>query len=234
MINVKTLFPLFFSLIVLPVIAGVKDDPVLAKMMVNQLEIRDIGDDNITVWDAQLWAGQDLQKLWLKSEGEYTNGATEESELQVLYSQAVAPYWDVQFGWRGDLKPSPDRHWLALGVQGLTPYYFEIDTALFVGNHGRVAARIEAEYELLFTQQLILSPELEMNFFSKDDVETETGSGLSDLEAGLRLRYEIRREIAPYIGVNWSRKVGKTADFARDEGNSVDITEILIGIRAWF
>ncbi len=232
--TIKIIPALWLPLCTLSALASTEDDPILSKVMFNQLEVRDIGDDNATVWHAQAWAGYDLQKVWVKAEGEYIDSGTEESEVQLLYSRAIAPFWDLQVGWRGDLRPSPDRHWAAFGVQGVAPYFFEVDAAIFIGNHGRTGARIEAEYELLFTQQLILTPELEMNFYSKDDNETSTGSGLSDFESSLRLRYEIRREIAPYIGVNWSKKVGKSADFARDAGEPTEKVEALVGIRIWF
>ena len=154
--------------------------------------------------------------------------------MQFLFSKAVASYWDFQIGVRLDSRPSPDRTWAAIGFQGLAPYFFEIDTALFIGESGRTALRLEAEYQLLFTQRLILTPEIETNFFGQNDPQIGVGSGLSEVEAGLRLRYEIRREFAPYIGVNWSRVFGKTADFARAAGQSTSDTQLTIGLRAWF
>ena len=214
--------------------ADAEDDPVLMKVMLDQLETRDVGDDNENVWDIQGWIGKDLTKLWIKSEGESTSGNTEEAEIQFLYSKAVATYWELQLGVRHDFRPSPNRSWVAIGFQGLAPYFFKIDTALFIGESGRTALRLEAEYELLFTQRLILTPEIEFNFYGQDDVAVGIGSGLSDVEAGLRLRYEIRREFAPYIGVNWSRLFGSTANFARGVGKSTSDAQFTIGIRAWF
>jgi len=140
----------------------------------------------------------------------------------------------VQFGLRQDFQPSPSRSWVVFGFQGLAPYFFEVDTALFIGESGRTALRLEAEYELLFTQRLILTPEVEINFYGQNDRDLGLGSGLSDLEAGLRLRYEVRREFAPYIGVNWNKSFGNTADFARDEGEDTDDFQWVIGLRAWF
>ncbi len=137
-------------------------------------------------------------------------------------------------GLRKDFQPTPSRSWAVLGVQGLAPYLFEVDTAVFLGESGRTALRLEAEYEILFTQRLILSPEIEVNFYGQNDEATGTGSGLSDVEFGLRLRYEIRREFAPYIGVNWFKKFGNTADFSRLEGAEVSDTQIVLGVRAWF
>ena len=214
--------------------AASKDDPILAKVMIDQLEVRVTDGPNPYVLEGQMWVGQDLNKLWLKTEVEHVDGETEEAELQALYSRAIAPYWDLQVGWRHDIRPKPDRDWLAIGLEGLAPYWFEIDAAAFIGEGGQVGARLEAEYEILFTQRWVLTPEMEVNLHTQNDEATGTGSGLSDLELGLRLRYEIRREFAPYIGVNWVKKFGNTADFARDEGESTDDVQFVAGVRAWF
>jgi len=210
------------------------DDPVLAKVMIDKLELRSTDGPDPWVLDAQAWIGKDLHKFWLKAEAERVGADTEEAEVQALYSRAIAPYWDLQVGWRHDFRPEPTRDWLAFGVEGLAPYWFEVEAAAFVGESGRLAARLKAEYEFMFTQQLVLSPELEVNFHSKDDPEVGIGSGLSDLELGLRLRYEIRREFAPYIGVNWTRKFGQTADYAREEGEDTEDVQLVVGVRAWF
>ena len=216
------------------VLADGKDDPLLTKVIIDQLEKRDANGSNPWVLDGQAWIGKDLNKLWLKTELERVEGDTEEAEFQALYSRAIAPYWDLQLGLRHDFQPSPSRSWGVIGVQGIAPYFFEVDTALFIGESGQTALRLEAEYELLFTQQLILTPEVELNFYGQDDEALAIGLGLSDLEAGLRLRYEIRREFAPYIGVNWNKNFGNTADFARDEGEDTDDLQWVIGLRAWF
>ena len=155
-------------------------------------------------------------------------------ELQALYSRAVAPFWDLQFDWRRDIRPPPDSDWLAFGLKGLAPYFFDIDSALFIGDSGRASARLQAEYDVMLTQRLALVPEIELNLYGKNDPATGTGSGLSDIEAGLRLRYEVRREFAPYIGLNWTRLYGRTADYARTEGADVDDIQFVFGIRAWF
>lgn len=214
--------------------ASEKDDPLLLMGILDQLEMRDTGGENILSWSAQGWMGKDLRKLWVKTEGEHAAGDTDEAELQFLYSKAIAGYWDFQLGVRHDFKPSPSRSWAVIGVQGLTPYFFETDVALFIGESGRTALRFESEYELLLTQHLILTPEIEVNFYGQDDVDISIGSGLSDLEFGLRLRYEIRREFAPYIGVNWSRLFGNTKDFARIAGKSTSDAQLVIGFRMWF
>ena len=215
---------------------GMNDDPLLTKVMINQLEIRSAEGSNLLAWDAEGWIGKDLNKLWLKTEGEYVSGKVPDMESQALYSRAVAPFWDMQVGWRHDKleNPAPHRDWLTLGVRGLAPYSFDVDGAVFIGDNGRLAARLKVEYDILFTQRLILVPEININVYSRDDPATATGSGLANIETGLRLRYEIRREFAPYIGLNWNRLYGKSADYAREEGGDVDNVRLLVGLRTWF
>jgi len=214
--------------------AGMEDDPLLTFVKIDQFEIRNTDGPDPLVFDGQLWIGKDLNKLWIKSEIERVDGETEENELQLLYSRAIAPYWDFQVGWRKDFKPDPDQDWLAIGVQGLAPYFFEVEATAFISDESQTNLRLEAEYELLFTQRLILSPEVEVNLYTDDDAERGVGSGFSDLELGLRLRYEIRREFAPYIGVNWMKKFGNTADFAEADGQEIEDTQFVAGIRAWY
>ncbi len=214
--------------------AGMEDDPIITKVMIDQLETRVTDGNDPLVLEGQGWIGKDLNKFWFKVDVEQVNSETEELELQALYSRAIAPFWDFQIGWRRDSKPKPDKDWFVIGFQGLAPYFFEVDSALFIGESGQFGLRFEAEYEILFTQKWILTPEIEVNFHSKDDASAGIGSGLSDSQLGLRLRYEIKREFAPYIGINWNKKYGNTATFAKNDGEKVDDTQIVVGIRAWF
>jgi copper resistance protein B len=215
-------------------LAGGKDDPFLIMGKLDQFEVRDTEGDDPLVLEGSLWAGYDLNKFWLKAEVERVDNESEELELQALYSRAVSAFWDVQVGIRKDFKPEPDREWGVIGLQGLAPYLFEVDAALFVGGSGRTALRLEAEYEFMFTQRLIMSPEVELNAYGHNDRNIGVGSGLADIEAGLRLRYEIRREFAPYLGVNWSKKYGNTADFAAAHSEDIEDTQFVLGIRAWY
>lgn len=211
-----------------------EDDPTLTKVMIDQLEVRNADQGkNPLAWDAQAWIGQDLNKLWLKTEGSRVGSKTEDAEVQALYSHAIAPFWDVQTGVRKDIKPA-SRTWAAVGVKGLSPYEFDVDAALFAGDQGRTAARLKGEYEIMLTQKTILSPEAEINLYGKDDPEAGIGSGLSDASAGLRLRHEFKREFAPYIGVNWSKKFGGTAEQARQSGEKTSDTQFVAGVRLWF
>ena len=210
------------------------DDPLLSMVVVDQLEVQ-VGDgDDPLVWEAEGWVGYDLNKLWIKTDGEYLDNRVEELEVQALYSRAIAPFWDFQVGWRGDLRPTPERNWLAVGFKGLAPYFFDVDVAVFVGESGQTSARLAAEYEIMLTQRLILVPDIEVNLYGRDDQEVGIGSGLSDIEAGLRLRYEISREFAPYVGINWKHLYGDTADYARQEGEDTDDVRVVVGIRLWF
>ncbi len=229
------LFLFTFNLSRVVFASEVDDDPLLAKVLINQLETRLIGStDPTSVLDAQAWLGKDLNKLWFKTDVELVGSTFEEAEIQVLYSRAIAPYWDFQVGWRRDIRPVPTRDWAVIGFEGLAPYWFEFEATAFFSDNGHTAARLEAEYEILLTQRLILTPDLEVNVYSKDDVATGVGAGISDLELGLRLRYEIKREFAPYIGVNWTRMFGKTARFARDAGETTNDVQFVVGIRSWF
>lgn len=202
----------------------------------DRLEYRTNGGEPLFLWDAQGWWGGDRNKLWLKTEGEYAfeEDAFEEAEVQALWSRAITRVFDIQAGVRHDFAPGDDRTYGVIGVQGLAPYWFEIDAALFVSDDGDVSARIEAEYELLLTQRLILQPRTELNFAVQDVAEYGVGSGLSTAELGARLRYEIKREFAPYIGVDWTRSIGETADFVRADGGDPSSVSFVAGLRLWF
>lgn len=211
-----------------------EDDPLITKVMIDQLEKRITDGEDPLVLEATVWIGKDLNKLVIKADVEQVNGETEELELQALYSRAIAPFWDFQIGVRQDQKPTPSREWLAIGFQGLAPYWFEIDTTLFIGDKDQVGLRFSAEYEWMLTQRWVLSPEVEFNFHSKSEQVRGIGAGLTDSQVGLRLRYEIRREFAPYIGINWNKKYGDTASFAKIDGEKASDAQFVVGIRSWF
>lgn len=210
-----------------------EDDPILTTLWIDQLEHRQSGDEDVQVLESDLWIGRDLDKVWFKIDGEKED-EEDTLEVQALYSKAIAPYWDLQAGIRHDFEPGPERTWGVLGLQGLAPYFFEVDTALYLGESGRTALGLELEYELHLTQRLILAPVVEMNFYGQSEEERNIGSGLANAEAGLRLRYEIRREFAPYIGVNWEKSFGDTADLVEQTGGDTSETQWVAGIRAWF
>ena len=185
-------------------------------------------------WDTSSWFGGDINRLWIKSEGEALDGIVEEAEIKLLYGRAFARWWEVFAGIRQDIRPSPSHTWLAVGVHGLAPQWFEIDANLYVGPSGHSAARIEVDYDVLLTNRLILQPLIELSLAGKDDPDRGIGAGLSTGEAGFRFRYEVRREIAPYVGVVWHQKVFGTADYARTEGREVGGWHVVAGLRTWF
>ncbi len=196
-----------------------------------------LGDgDESYLWDVQGWTGGDINRFWWKSEGEGDfGGDLEEAELQALYSRAVTPFWDVQAGLRQDFRPDgEDTTHLVLGLQGLAPYWWEVDAAAFLSTEGDLTARVEAEYDQRITRRLILQPRLEIDLSASDIPELEIGSGLSSVEAGLRLRYEFHKEFAPYVGVEWNRSFGDTADYIEARGGEVDDTRVVVGLKAWF
>jgi len=203
-------------------------------VMFDRLEAVDVDHGSGQAWEAQAWFGSDLNRLWLRSEGEREHGRTEAADLEVLYGRSVSPWWDVVAGVKHDFKPGASRDWAAIGVQGLAPYKFELSATAYVGGSGATAATVEAEYEVLLTNRLILQPRVEIEAFGKDDPARGLGSGLSTAEAGLRLRYEFTRRFAPYVGVAWERAYGGTADHRRVEGESVEDTRLVAGLRLWF
>jgi len=222
------------NLAMIPAQARMEDDPLETKLMLDKFEVGRADGNNILAWEGAVWTGKDLNKLWLKSDGERVAGETEGTETRLLYSRAIDPFWDIQIGLRHDTSGDAKRNYINIGLQGLAPYYFETDANLSVAKSGQVKLNSSFEYEMMLTQKLVLSPEIELNAYTKDDKSMGVASGLSDLEAGLRLRYEIKREFAPYIGVNWSKKLGNTADMAKDEGEETSETAIVLGVRAWY
>ncbi|MBZ6379935.1 hypothetical protein B5C34_13980 [Pacificimonas flava] len=202
-------------------------------LMAERLEAR-IGEEEAYLWDVQAWYGGDLDRLMLKSEGEGSwNGELESAEVQALWSHAIGPFFDLQLGARYDAAPR-DRTYAVAGVQGLAPYMFEVDAALFLSDSGDLTGRVEAEYDQRLTQRLVLQPRLEANLAAQNVPELGIGAGLSSVEAGLRLRYELAREFAPYIGVGYEARLGETADLARQEGEDPSGFVGLVGLRAWF
>ena len=203
-------------------------------LLVDQLEAFHGRDANGQGWEAEGWYGNDENKLWVRTEGERNRGKLEGGDLEAFWNHNVDTFWSTQLGGRQDLGEGPKRTWAAFGVQGLAPYWFEVEATGYVGASGRTAARLRADYEMLFTQRLILQPEAEINLYGKNDPQRRIGSGVSDVQFGLRLRYEIRRQFAPYIGVNWVRRFGTTADYARQDHQPVLDRQIVAGVRLWF
>lgn len=186
-------------------------------------------------WEAEAWFGGDIDRFMVKTEGEGTFGEPiDDAEVQLLYSRAVAPYWNAHVGVRHDFQPDPSRTYAVVGIEGVAPYWFHLSGQLFLSDKGDFRARAEGSYDQRIMQSLILSPRAEFNLSAQDMPAIGVGSGLTDLELGLRLRYEVRKEFAPYIGVEWSRKVGDTARYARAAGEDASLVNFVAGIRFWF
>jgi copper resistance protein B len=212
----------------------VEDQGIIAHAIFNQLEGRFNGTNNEFRWDGQGWVGTDYDKLWIKSEGTLqSDGTLEDGRHEFLYDRAVSTYFDLQGGLRSDLDSRPIRNWAALGTQGLAPYFFDLELTGYVSGEGHLAARLEASYDLLITQRLILQPQIELNIYSKADSARLVGAGFSDIDTGLRLRYEFSRKFAPYIGVGYEGKFGQTASFARRAGESTGDFRFVFGLRIW-
>jgi copper resistance protein B len=192
------------------------------------------GEDGGPAWDSTTWIGGDLDRLWLRSEGESRGGRVESAFLDVLWGRKVSRWWDVVGGVRQDVRPGPAQTWIGGGVQGLAPYFFHLEATGYVGAHGRTLFRLEADYELLLTNRLIVAPTVEAELHGQSDPERGVGRGLSTLESGVRLRYEIRREFAPFIGVTWTRSFFRTADLARAAGEERGSARLALGVRTWF
>lgn len=189
--------------------------------------------DTVYSWDGAAWVGGDVNKLYVTAQGEADEHEVESAEAQILLSRMIAPFWDVQAGVRHDFEPGGLSH-AVLGVQGLAPYLFEMHAAGFLSEDGDLSARAEVEYELLLTQRLILSPDVEVNAYASDIPELEVASGIATVEANLRLRYEITRKVAPYVEVTYERAFGGTADLRRAAGGDVEATIVRAGVRVIF
>lgn len=212
----------------------VEDRRIYVHGLLDQFEGR-IGSENSFRWDGQAWAGTDTNRLWFRSEGTVaSNGEVGDGIHEALYDRPITTYFDVQAGLRYDIDSRPSRGWAALGIQGLAPQWFDVEATAYASDAGHLAARLKTSYDLLLTQRLILQPEIELNFYSKSDPGRGIGSGLSDLDAGLRLRYEFTRKVGPYIGVVFEDKFGGTAAFARQGNEGTNDVRFVFGIRSWF
>jgi copper resistance protein B len=207
---------------------------VYSHALAEQLEYRRDGNASTARWEAEAWMGTDSTRLWLKTEGVAEQGIVKDGQLELFYDRPVRSFFDVQAGMRYDLDSQPGRAWAALGIEGLAPYFLHVSATAYASDGGHFAAKGQGSYDLLLTQRLIIQPQLEIDFYSSDDPKRRTGPGLADLGAGLRLRYEIHRKFAPYLGVHYERLFGKTARYMRTDGEPIRAFNILIGIRAWY
>jgi copper resistance protein B len=213
---------------------AVHDRSINSYVLFDQLEWQsNAGGTGLNI-DTKGWVGRDRDRLWFRAEGDGEDGRVGEAEAHLLYGRQFSRWWDVVAGVRQDFEPGPSRTWAAFGIQGLAPYWFEIELTGYVGASGRTHLRGEVEYELLLTNRVVLQPLIELELFGKSDPERGIGAGLSTTEMGLRLRYEFKREFAPYVGVTWNNKWGGTADLAEAAGEDTGGARFVTGLRLWF
>ena len=214
----------------------IPDDRVYVHGFFDQLEGR-FGDGQYLRWDGQAWIGNDYNKLWLKSEGRYNpgnRGRMEDGDHELLYDRPINEYFDVQAGVRVDLDSARTRTWAALGIQGLSVGFWNVEATLYASDNGHYALRTNASYDLYLTQRLVLQPQFETNWYTKIDRGRGVGAGLSDIDMGLRLRYDVTRKFSPYMGVAYQRWFGGTSGLRREEGSKINDVRFLVGLRTWF
>ncbi len=217
----------------------VEDSMFHSLTLIDYLDYRG-SDETSVAWDIINWSGGDTQRIWIKSEGgkKTTYPNTGETDFQVLYGQLLSSYFDAQIGFRYEqlwgLKENPNRFFTVVGIQGLAIYSFELDTALFLSQSGDLSGRLTASEDFLFTQRLISQFRIEANAGLQKVEKYNVGSGLNDITLGFRLRYEIRRELAPYLGYSWTKRFGDSADFSTRDGLTTVDSNIVTGIRMWF
>jgi copper resistance protein B len=214
----------------------VHDNEIFYTFQGDRLEYQTKEGNDVLLWDVQAWVGTDYDKLYLESEGTWLNDEDdfEEIEVELLYSRNIATFWDLQAGIRHDFEPHPTRTFAALGFQGMAPYWFEVDTTAYISEDGDISAALEIEYDILLNQRLIFQPRFETSIAVQEVEEYGVGEGINSIELGARLRYEIRREFAPYIGVSWHRKIGETENLAEKEDEDTNVTSFVMGIKMWF
>lgn len=212
--------------------APVDDEPVFYHVLFDQLEGR-LAKESGFRWEGEGWAGTDMNRVVLKTQGAVAQNILSDGDQELLYARPISTYFNMQGGLRYDLDSRPGRGWAAFGIEGLAPQFFHVAATGYLSDKGHAAIKLEGNYDLLITQTLVLQPQIEMDFYSKDDSKRQIGTGLADLDTGLRLRYEITRKFAPYIGVTYENKFGKTADFARATSERTSNLRFSIGLRAW-
>lgn len=212
------------------------NEQLFAHVLFDQLEGRTSANNTVFRWDGEGWIGGDMNRLWFKSEGFANSGSVADGDHEALYDHPIPRlrYFDGQIGVRADLDSGPHRVWTAVGMEGLAPWFFEFAPTLYIRDDGHLGGRIVGSYDLLLTQRWILQPEAELNFYSKDDPARRIGSGLSDLDTGLRLRCEFSRKFAPYVGWSYHGEYGNSALYARQAHETTRDSQFVFGLRVWY
>ena len=201
-------------------------------VLFDQLEWRSGNGPGALTWSNTGWVGGDINRVWFRTDVDGNGDGFDEAQAHILYGRAVARWWDVVAGVRQDIQPGAQT-WLAVGVQGLAPGFFEVEATAYLSDEGQVAAHAELEYDLMLSNRLILQPTVEVNVYGKPNASLGVGSGLSTAEAGIRLRYHVTREFAPYVGVSWARAFGDTVA-TQDEDVPNGAPRLVTGVRVWF
>jgi copper resistance protein B len=210
------------------------DEENFASLIVDRLESQ-ISDSGAGItYDAQAWYGKTYDRLVLRVEGRGSHDDIDDARNEILWGHALTPFWDSHLGLRYDAGIGTDRPWFAFGFQGLAPYWIYVEATGYIGEEGRAAFRLETEYDILLSQKLYLQPRLEVNIYSQNDKSRAVSAGLSDIEAGVRLHYEIVREFAPYVGVEWDARFGTAADAMAAQGVSTEVLQLVAGVKFWF
>jgi len=213
---------------------AVHDRAINFQVLFDQLEWQFVHGEPGSRWDSRSWVGGDRNRLWIRTEGDAVDGILDTAEAQVLFGRSFSRWWDVVAGVRFDARPAPSHTWFAVGIQGMAPQFLDVQATAFIGQSGHVAARLEVEHDLLITQRLVLQPLVELSLSGTDDPDRGIGTGLSTGEVGFRIRYEIKRELAPYAGVVWHKKLFGTGDAAREQGDDPGGWHLVSGLRFWF
>jgi copper resistance protein B len=209
------------------------DAAPLGMLWFDQAEWRALSQPNGLAWQGEGWYGGDYDKAWMRTEGAPEPHGAEGARAELFWDHALFRWWNAELGARQDAGAGPGRTWAALGVRGIAPQGVDVEATVYAGSAARTAARLKLDYELLFTQRLILQPEVEMNLYGRADPARTIGAGLADLEVGLRLRYEVRREFGPYAGVVWTRHYGTTAGYWSAAGSDPNEVTLAVGVRVW-
>lgn len=217
--------------------AQVMDREVYVFTFFEELEYR-CGDTGVAAWDLVGWVGGDIDRFWYKSEGELsTEERSGNADLQLLYGRLVSPFWDLQAGVRAEgaygSEEERGRAFAVLGIQGLAPGWFDVEAALYVSHEADVSAQLSASYDIRLAQRLLIEPKVELDAAIQEVPEFGVGAGPNVLELGLRLRYELWREFAPYVGVVWERRLLDTATMARAAGEGASELTAAVGFRYW-
>lgn len=209
------------------------DDMTFTGLWMDRLERVRHEDGNATELEGRFWRGNSYDKFVINTEAEFVGNSLQRAEIDFLWSHAVTPFWNLRLGLTQEIGDAPDRSWATFSFRGLAPYWLDLETNIHIGEGGRTAFELEAEYDLLLTQRLVVQPRLDFKAYGKSDMAAGRGKGVANVEAGVRLRYEFSRQFAPYLGVERAAVFGETAKLL-PAGEPDRETHWVAGFRFWF